>query len=115
MSGGVPTLEPLTPIVAFLREPKEKVWGLLLALDAAGLSVRGLDVEVFDDWVRQESRGDETILAPLTLFYPMHRVERVEADETVGPVTACVQRFEDQVGRSVYEVMGLAEAAKQRG
>ena len=34
-----------------------------------------------DDWLAQEKRGEDEGLSPLTIFYPMHRVERVERDE----------------------------------
>ena len=100
-------LTPLTPVVLFLREPKEKIWGLLLALDAGGVVVRGLDLTAFDDWLRQEARREESLIHPTTLFYPMHRVERVERDESVGPIPGCADRFATEVGRSVFEALGL--------
>jgi hypothetical protein len=67
-----------------------------------------LALATFEDWLRQESRGDESLIQPTTLFYPMHRVERVERDETVGPIASCADRFAAEVGRSVFEAVGLA-------
>ena len=52
--------------------------------------MRGLDIAVFDDWMRQEARGEETGLGLSTLFYPMHRLERMERDETLGPIESYV-------------------------
>jgi hypothetical protein len=100
-------LTPLTPVVLFLREPREKIWGLLLTLDAGGVVVRGLALAAFEDWLRQEARRDEPLIHPATLFYPMHRVERVERDESVGPIAGCADRFAAEVGRSVFEAIGL--------
>jgi len=91
------------PVVLYLREPKEKIWGLLLSMTPAGIAVRGIDLNVFDDWMRQEARREEVLLGLLTLFYPMHRVERLERDESVGPVQSFADRFASEVGRTVDE------------
>ena len=94
-------------VVVYLQSPKEKVWGVLLETQGSGVVVRGLDLAVFEDWMRQEARGVETLIGPTTLFYPMHRVERVELDETVGPVVAFGERFAGEVGRPALEALGF--------
>jgi hypothetical protein len=99
-------LAPGVAVVLYLHTPREKLWGVLLSLEPAGIVIRGVDLAVFDDWVRQEQRGEEGI-GLSTLFYPMTRVERMERDETAGPLESLTDRFERQVGRSVFEVMGL--------
>jgi len=99
-------LGPGVPVVLYLHSPREKLWGVLVSLQPAGIVIRGLDLAVFDDWVRQEQRGEEGI-GLSTLFYPMSRVERMERDETTGPLESLADRFERQVGRSVFEVLGL--------
>jgi hypothetical protein len=93
-----------TAVVLYLHSPREKVWGVLLSLEAAGIVVRGLDLAAFEDWARQEARGEQGIGAT-TLFYPMHRLERMERDESIGPVVSCAERFERQVGRSAIEAV----------
>jgi hypothetical protein len=100
-------LRPGSYVVVYLHAPKEKVWGLLVGLTGAGVTVRGLDLAVFDDWMRQEARGEEPLIGLATLFYPMHRVERVEKDETVGPLVGYADRFAREVGRSVRALLGL--------
>jgi hypothetical protein len=100
-------LGPGTPVVVSLQEPREKIWGILLSVSSAGVSVRGIDLAAFDDWMRQEARGEETLLGPTTLFYPMHRVERLEADETMGPLVSYSERFALEVGRPVLEAVGF--------
>jgi hypothetical protein len=94
-------------VVVYLQGPKEKVWGVLVSLTPSGVVLRGVDLETFDDWMRQEARGDETLIGPLTLFYPMHRIVRMERDETVGPLTSYADRFAREVGRTVTAVLGL--------
>ncbi len=95
------------PVILFLHGPKEKIWGLLLSLGPAGIVLRGIELSAFDEWMRQEARGDEPVLGLLTLFYPLGRVERLERDETVGPVLSFAERFRVAVGRSVEEAIGL--------
>lgn len=94
-------------IVLYLHSPKEKVWGVLGSISAAGVILRGLDLAAFDDWMRQEARREEAGIGLTTLFYPIGRVERLERDETVGVLTSYADRFEREVGRSIAEVIGL--------
>jgi hypothetical protein len=37
----------------------------------------------------------------------MNRVERLERDQTVGPVISYSDRFAREVGRTVHRVLGL--------
>ena len=94
-------------VVVYLQGPKEKGWGVLVSLTPSGVVMRGIDLETFDDWMRQEARGEETLIGLITLFYPMHRVVRMERDETVGPLTSYADRFAREVGRTVGAVLGL--------
>ena len=101
-------LTPGTAVVLYLHSPKEKVWGFLISTMAAGVVVRGMDLVAFEDWLRQEARGEEPLLGPSTVFYPLGRLERMERDETVGPIPSYSERFRREVGRSVEEALGLA-------
>ena len=94
-------------VVVFLRDPKEKFWGVLTSLGAAGAVIRGLDLETFEEWIRQEARGDDPALGPLTVFFPMHRIVRVERDESIGPVLSHSDRVLREVGREARELLGL--------
>jgi hypothetical protein len=100
-------------VIVYLQAPKEKVWGLLLSLMTPGVVLRCIDLAAFDDWMRQEARGDEPYLGLTTLFYPMSRVERMEKDESLGPIASYTARFRAQVGRTVHDVLGLAEPAAE--
>jgi hypothetical protein len=96
-----------TPVILFLRDPKDKVWGLLVSLGPAGVTVRGMDLRTFEEWMRQEARRDEDFIGPSTMFFPMHRLDRVERDESVGMVISFADRFHREVGRTVNEAMGI--------
>jgi hypothetical protein len=108
-------LAPGTAVVLYLQGPKEKFWGILVQIGVAGLVVRGLDLQVFDDWMRQEARHDERLIGPTTVFYPIHRLERMERDETVGPLLGYADRFADEVGHSAAQAVGLKVPAEDRG
>jgi hypothetical protein len=97
------------PVILYLQVPKEKVWGLLVSLGTAGVVVRCIDLAAFDDWMRQEARRDEPYLGLSTVFYPMNRVERMERDQTMGPVISYADRFAREVGRSVRAVIGIED------
>ncbi len=102
-----------TPVLIYLHTPREKVFGVLLALQPAGVAVRGIDLAVFDDFLRQEARR-ETGLGLVTLFYPMSRVERMERDETVGGLEGIADRFRRETGRSIQAAAGLSSRRKRR-
>lgn len=101
-------LHPGTAVVLYLHTPKEKIWGLLVSTMAAGVVVRGMDLPAFEDWMRQEARGEDALLGASTAFYPMSRVERMEKDETVGPIPSYRDRFLREVGHTVEEALGVA-------
>jgi hypothetical protein len=96
-----------TPVVLYLQGPKEQIWGILLGLTPAGVMIRGMLLETFEDYMRQEVKGEEDLLGLVTAFYPMYRLERLERDETIGPVMSYADRFARQVGRTIFDVIGL--------
>ena len=105
--------EPGTLVLLYLHSPREKVFGLLVSLQPAGIAVRGIELTAFEDWLRQEVRGEKG-LGLVTLFYPMNRVERVERDETVGGLEGIADRFRRETGRSVLEAAGLSSRRRRR-
>ena len=102
-----------TPVLVYLQSPREKVFGVLVSLQPAGIAVRGIELAAFEDWLRQEARGEKG-LGLVTLFYPMNRVERVEGDETVGGLEGIADRFFRETGRSVLEAAGLSTRRTRR-
>lgn len=94
-----------TLVLLHLVDPKEKYWGLLLAMGPAGVTLRGIDVTLFDDWARQHRTAGEEELGVTTLFVPMHRVEKIFEDARVGSVGSYAERFFEIVGRDVRQFL----------
>ena len=107
-------MEPGALVLVHLVGPKEKYWGVLRTLGTAGVTIRGIDVDLFDDWARQYRAGSEPELGLATLFFPLHRVEKIFEDARVGSVAAYHERFFDMVGRDVRDVL-RAEADGRAG
>jgi len=95
-------IEPGAPVILVLHSPREKCWGMLDLINAAGVFLRGLDLNAFDDWVRAVAH-DEPSLGLSDLFFPMWRVERLSGDESAGGVPSLAEQFEQRTGRSVQE------------
>ena len=95
-------LEPGAPVVLVLHSPREKCWGLLGEVNAAGVFLRGLDLNAFDDWVRAVLH-EEPFIGLSDLFFPMWRVERLSRDESAGGVMSLADQFEQRTGRSLGE------------
>jgi methylmalonyl-CoA epimerase len=91
-------------VLVYLRDPHEKMWGVLHARDASGLTVEGLDLASFDAWATQVERGEEGI-TPSTLFLPMSRVERVLLDRGTPSLPSLSEGFLSRTGRSVQSVL----------
>jgi hypothetical protein len=104
---------PGTPVLVYLHSPREKVFGVLVALQPAGIALRGIDLAAFEDFLRQEARGEKG-LGLVTLFYPMGRVERMERDETVSGIEGIADRFRRQTGRSIHQAAGLSSRRRRR-
>jgi len=92
-------------VIVSLHEPKERIWGQLISLTDAGVTLRGIDLNSFDDFVSQVKQPEEGQVGLATIFYPMRRVERIALDEAKGSIPSLSQTFERQVGRSVLEYL----------
>lgn len=94
-------------VIVSLISPKEKMWGQLMLLESKGVTVRGIDLDSFDDFIRQVIQQEETAVALNTVFFPMHRVERIVVDEPSGSIPSISQRFLAKVGLSIEEYLGI--------
>jgi ABC-type uncharacterized transport system fused permease/ATPase subunit len=65
--------------------------------------MRGINLDSFDDWLRQLARGEEPNIDLITMFIPLPRVERIFLDEAQGAIPSFAQRFENTVGMSLLE------------
>lgn len=85
-------------VLVHLVNPREKFWGLLKDRDPSGVTVRGLTLDGFEGWLREILHKEPLSFHPATVFFPLHRVERIFADETAGEVLSFADRFRRQVG-----------------
>ena len=94
-------------VIVSLTSPKEKMWGQILLLETQGVTVRGIDLESFDDFIRQVIKQEETAVGLNTVFFPMHRLERIMVDEPSGSIPSLSQRFHAKVGLTIQEYLGI--------
>ena len=86
-----------------LSSPREKFWGSIIAISPAGVSIRGIGLESFEDFVRQIRDGDSVTAS--AVFFPMHRIERMELDERNGEVPSMFERFKVKCGRDASDFL----------
>lgn len=87
-------------VVLSLANPNEKYWGVLLALDGPGVTLRGVNLSSFEDWIVEVAQQRTPTLGATTLFFPLHRVERLTLDEPMGELESMRQSFERRTGQA---------------
>src|SRR5579863_1711206 len=94
-------MHPHSVVVVSLHSPKERLWGELVEISNAGVTVRGIDLSSFDDFVSQVLHPEGDRIGLPTLFFPMVRIERIALDEPRGSIPSMAEMFERKVGRSI--------------
>ena len=89
---------PGSMVLVTLNHPREKFLGLLLALDQAGITLRGIDLQSLDDFAQIMKSGEA--VSPGVVFFPMHRIERVELDARNGEIPSLAEQFAAKSGTS---------------
>lgn len=101
-------------VLVTLNSPREKFWGAVLNLAPAGVSVRGIDLNSLDDFIRQVKAGD--LVTPNAVFFPMHRIERIELDLRNGEIPSLQERFQSKTGLAFADlVREFSAPAGQKG
>jgi hypothetical protein len=98
-------MQPHSVVVVSLHSPKERVWGELLDVSSAGVSLRGIDLGAFDDFISQVLHPEGDRIGLPTLFFPMLRVERIALDEARGSIPSLAEVFQKKVGMSLLEYL----------
>ena len=89
-------------VVVTLGNPREKFWGVILSLTPEGLSLCGIELASFEDLVSIVKEGD--LFTASVVFFPMHRLERVELDLPDGAIPSLGQRFASRTGVEPVEI-----------
>ncbi len=90
-------------VILTLSNPREKIWGAVLALLPEGLSLCGVELASFDDLLSMVKEGEP--VSPGVLFFPMHRIERLELDLPDGNLPSLSQRFTNRTGLDPVAVL----------
>jgi hypothetical protein len=98
-------MEPHSIVVLSLHSPKERLWGELIDVSSAGVTLRGIDLGSFDDFVTQVLHPEGDRIGLPTLFFPMLRIERIALDEARGSIPSLAEMFEKKVGRSLADYL----------
>jgi hypothetical protein len=89
-------------VLIILRDPREKLLGILDEITTAGITLRAIDLSYFEDWVRSIV-DDEPYLPMNDYFIPMWRVERLTRDERNGEIPSMAEQFEERTGKNLAE------------
>ena len=102
-----PARDPFVPgsmVVVTLGNPRDKFWGMILSLAPEGVSLSGIELASFEDLVVMVKDGEP--FTPAVVFFPMHRIERVELDLPDGSLPSLSQRFSAKTGLRPAETLG---------
>jgi hypothetical protein len=91
-------------VVIVLHSPREKCWGMLDEINQAGVFLRGLDLNAFDDWVSAVTH-EEQFVGFGDLFFPLWRVERILRDESAGGVPSLSEQVERRTGQTLEKLL----------
>ncbi|MFZ0773392.1 MAG: hypothetical protein WCA49_11545 [Candidatus Sulfotelmatobacter sp.] len=103
---------PGSMVVVTLGNPRDKFWGMILSLAPEGLSMSGIELASFEDLVAMVKDGEP--FTPAVVFFPMHRIERVELDLPDGNLPSLSQRFSAKTGLNPAATLGASLANSTR-
>jgi hypothetical protein len=98
-------MDPHSIVVVSLHSPKERLWGELIDISTAGITLRGIDLNGFDHFVSMVLHPEDDRIGLPTLFFPMLRIERIALDEARGSIPSLAEVFEKKVGRSLAQYL----------
>jgi hypothetical protein len=93
-------------VIVTLCNPREKFWGMILSLAGEGLSISGAELASFEDLTVMVKDGEP--FTPAVVFFPMHRIERVELDLPDGNLPSLSQRFFSRTGLEPANALALS-------
>jgi hypothetical protein len=98
-------MDPHSIVIVSLHTPREKIWGELLSITPAGITMRGVDLNSFDHFIKQINEPESERMGLPTVFFPITRIERVSLDEPSGSIPSMSDIFARKVGRSLAEYL----------
>jgi hypothetical protein len=104
--------DPFSPgsmVIVTLGNPRDKFWGMILALAPEGLSMAAVELASFEDFVLMVKDGES--FCPAIVFFPMHRIERIELDLPDGNLPSLSQRFSAKTGIDPAALLSARDAS----
>ena len=92
-------------VIINLQSPRERFFGRLLDLATHGVTVRGIDLNAFNDWMDHVTHREEMGVQPTTVFFPIHRIEKIILDEGIGAAPSFADTFLTKIGAAVDEYL----------
>ncbi len=89
-------------VLAILQNPREKIWGVVREINASGLYIRGIDINMFDELITAISNS-EPFYGVSEQFIPMWRIEKISKDEDAGDIPSMETQFVQRAGLSFVE------------
>ena len=92
-------------VVTYLKEPRERNWGILLSLDSSGAWIRGIEVDAFEDWARAIAAGRNDVAGESTFFIPHLRIQKIVIDEDYPAIPSLSSRLKEITGKSAENLL----------
>lgn len=89
-------------VIIIMQNPREKTFGVLHEVNSAGVFVRGIDLEYFEEWTTAIKNGEQ-FLPMQDAFYPMWRLERLSRDESSYGMLSMAEQFEQKTGLKIAD------------
>lgn len=90
-------------VVVNLQSPRERFFGRLIEISSPGITVRGIDLNAFEDWMNAITHREESGVQPTTIFFPLQRIEKIMLDEGIGAIPSLSDTFLTKVGTAVTD------------
>jgi hypothetical protein len=92
-------------VIINLQSPRERFFGRVLDLATYGVTIRGIDLNAFNDWMDHVTHREEMGVQPTTVFFPIHRIEKIILDEGIGAIPSFADTFLTKIGAAVDEYL----------
>ncbi len=89
----------------YVREPRARMIGAVRSLDGVGVALLGLDLDAWEDWVAQWARREQGPLTPSLQFFPLARVEKLQADDDAPDLPSFGRQFAERTGVPLLEAL----------
>jgi len=90
-------------VIVNLQNPRERFFGRLMEITPPGVTIRGIDLNAFEDWMDHITQREENGVQPTTVFFPLPRIEKIIMDEGIGAIPSLSDTFLTKVGTTVQD------------